>query len=185
MKMLARLSVRLVCAVAAAVMVVSCSGGSSGPDIPDQIWPLAVGNTWRWSSARSGEYSTTVSSKRTIANTEAFQLHVTGGEPVDDTLYANLSSGLYTFGSAANPLSSPVLWLKYPAAVGDSWSFFGTRIELMATADSITVGAGTFKCYRYRAAGFDTYFAPRVGFVRSVEVSTGATDVELLGYSVK
>ncbi len=78
------------------------------------------------------------------------------------------------------PEVGPFLSFKYPATVGDTYSWpSGNTITVVATDTVIVVPAGTFECYHYGwafpgaadAPYYDFFLAPGIGPIQTVEHS--------------
>lgn len=101
--------------------------------------------------------------------------------------YRNTESGTHTRLVSANTDEVVKLLFKYPAAVGDTYTypivfFNGASAYLvdslfhctvLSIDTAITVPAGTFRCHQYRvvrvgyATWFDMFVAPGVGWIKS------------------
>jgi len=142
-------------------------GSSSG----EQPWPLHVGNTWvyRWTEFDTNEvalrtgYDTTIVTRDTIiAGNTWYQ-----GVPASTSLLRNASDGVWMM-SAGHPI---LVW-KYPATVGESYTFVwaGTTYQcwVQATDTSLTVPEGTHTCHEYRSYSYSQvqevdYLSPGTG----------------------
>jgi len=141
------------------------------------IMPLAVGNKW--------VYDVTISD--TVNDHQEYNDSIA---IIDDTLvgnemwfkdqmgrlYTNRADGLWQLTSG-----QPMLLVKYPANVGDSfmtelnYSGYGgsPKMQLAEKAVNISVSVGNFQCYRYHqmVGGFcsfpaEYYYQPLIGLIR-------------------
>ena len=72
--------------------------------------------------------------------------------PKGGTWYTNRAKGMYSWPQDPDDTTStPVFSLtyKYPATKGETYTANGVSVEVKDTAASITVPAGTFKCFYY------------------------------------
>ena len=173
------------------------SGGGSGGTTSTTrsggvILPLTVGNTWAHNWTAGGLTDSRSSS--------VFATQIIGGETTYRTgvtaafnCYLNHSDGLYKYGDNSGVYVSPRLYIKYPCAAGDTWSFGGGTFTVLNISRAVTVPAGTFDCilYYYRKVNGDgtvsvhyEYWCPDVGQVKQDVYLDGslAVTIELVSY---
>ena len=144
-----------------------------------KIMPLEVGAMWVY---QVSGYDTTLNQLRPfkvdtfhvikdtlINNVKWYEINGLAGERA---LATNLGDGLYY----AHFGFSPFLFIKYPLAVGDTFSSrigqIQTVTQLAATGLEINTPAGNFYCHKYsQAAGpmkiiTNYYLAPGVGLIK-------------------
>ena len=172
---------------------------------PTYIVPLAVGNQWTTrTSLRDGLgklISSSIQTSRILRDTTldgerwfVEEFSASDESPSRTVLCTNRPDGFYKFRSGA-----PLLSVKYPASVGDSFHGFGGDAKVLSTNEKVTVPKGTFVCYQYSvslrgpAMGRVTMcYSPGVGFVSTEAVTLGASNVsteytytvELLDYII-
>lgn len=183
------------------------TGGPAPGDCPPDvvvpvIQPLAIGNSWTTyvteyleSGLPISEYFAVgeVVGDSTIADTTWYHMAgSTGG--VDTSLWTNKEDGAWMWTDSAG--QPQALMMKYPATAGESYPVYAVTVTVESTSTSITVPAGTFECYYYRAhiPIFGTvgkiWAAPDVGVVRAEEYGLGffttylSRRVELVEYSL-
>jgi hypothetical protein len=132
-------------------------------------FPLKVGNYWTYkltSFDTSGialgapaDFVYQVVSDSTVFNEKWFYLS-------GALYYVNRSDGVWRVLNG-----TPVLFLRYPTTVNDSYSSSLGRLRVMSIATTITVPKGTYSCCQYRlsqanGSQYDYYFLEGVGFVR-------------------
>jgi hypothetical protein len=145
------------------------SVASPPPVVISGPFPLMVGNNWTYkltSFDTSGvalgapaDFVYQVISDSTVFNEKWYYLS-------GALYYVNRSDGVWRVLNG-----TPVLFLKYPASVNDSYSSSLGRLRVMSTGTTITVPKGTYSCYQYRlsqanGSQFDYYFLEGIGFVR-------------------
>jgi hypothetical protein len=171
----------------------------------NEIWPLATGNYWTYSSNNYDSTGAITSSK----NNNSF--FIVGDTIINSTkwymfllpifLITNLDGGVYGYYS-----SGPKLILKYPASVQDSFPLIGSQVyvHVKSVNSRITLSSGTFCCYAYEIKSPPTsttiggsveidYYCPGVGMVKVESYSSTATNKnlylsmvsELVSYSLK
>jgi hypothetical protein len=144
--------------------------GTPPIDQSTTIFPLTVGNKWiidvtNYDSVGAMVYSRR-DSIRILRDTTIQQ----------ETWYigygilTNRTDGLYDY--QAGTTSAISQRFRYPAAAGTSYPYRGVTVKILSIAETITVPAGTFVCYRYRTgidsvAYSDEYLARGVGLVKS------------------
>lgn len=162
----------------------------------DSIVALKVGNRWIWQIAFYDTvgmlHSTTYDSLRIdsvqVIGSEHWHFP---GKPYEKLAFANLAGGCYyrAFSSAA-PTSS-FLFYKYPATLNESYKapqglVSGSRVwivdtlkimTVLSTDTTITVPAGTFRCYLYRYAWING------NFYSEEFLSPGRGWIRILGYT--
>ncbi|MFH1361506.1 MAG: hypothetical protein ABIH69_02490 [bacterium] len=82
------------------------------------------------------------------------------------------STNVEYYGTKGAPTLPPLVILQFPLAVGNSWSVYSTVQGVVSAAETITVPAGTYPCYR---VDFKTgeivlssfWYAGGVGLVKS------------------
>jgi hypothetical protein len=183
--------------ITAAALYPSCSNSPSEPteqelpSVKDSIIALGVGNRWNWRVtlfAQDGRDSTFIDSLRidsvlTVDSDKWFF----PGQPYWKLAFANRSDGCYYRAFSHGSLEPSFLYYKYPARVNDTykapqafvsgsdvWIVDSVRtMTVLSTDTSITVPAGTFRCYLYRYAWTNGLFysleflAPSLGWVRA------------------
>jgi hypothetical protein len=132
-------------------------------------FPLKVGDTWTYkltsfdtngvALGAPADFSYQVINDTTVFNEKWYYLS-------GALYYVNRSDGVWR---VLNGI--PVLFLKYPATVNDSYSSSLGRLRVMSTGITVTVPKGTYNCYQYRlsqanGSQYDYYFLEGVGFVR-------------------
>jgi hypothetical protein len=167
-------------------------GSTSSTRSGGVILPLTVGNTWIHNWTAGGVTDTRSSS--------VFTTQIIGGQTTYRTgvltafnCYLNHSDGLYKYGDNSGVYASPRLYLKYPCAAGDSWSFDGGTFTVLNTSRTVTVPAGTFDCILYYYRKVNTsgsvsvhyeYWCPDIGQVKQDVYLDGslAVTIELVSY---
>lgn len=166
---------------------------------PEPILPLAVGNTWVYTTV---SYDYEGAPRDTVTRLEgvfadstvdgetwyAWGKGETSDEAEADAFHHTRSRLWYTLrddGLWRGPPGSATPWheIPYPASVGetnrprliDGRTVGGGNMTLVSTDTTVTVAAGTFRCYHYQEQGVytpyhanDRFYAPGVGRVLSV-----------------
>lgn len=158
------------------------------PDAPsDVIMPLAVGNMWIGNKITYDAQGNPLSAPDTLRVTRDMK---SGSETMfdasDGETYINRADGMWREAGQCSCLRA-----KYPAKQGDMFNEETTKVLLpdelapvdmktamlvVSTDTTVTVPAGTYRCYHYRpviitptAATFitahDYFYAPNVGLV--------------------
>jgi hypothetical protein len=151
------------------------------PDvIPDVILPLAIGNEWTTSVVEYNESG---------QQTDAYMATgaVVGDSIINDTtwyimtsdtgagisLWTNKDDGAWVWTDSAG--QPQALMMKYPATPGESYAVYMVTVTVESVSTSVTVPAGTFECYYYRAhipiygTIGKVWACPNVGVVRAEE----------------
>ena len=183
------------------------SGGPTPADCPSdvispQILPLAIGNSWTTnvteyneSGQTTAEYEATgtVVGDSSIADW-TWYLMVSDTADADSSLWTNKTDGAWAWTDSAG--QPEALMMKYPATPGESYTVDMVTVTVESISTSITVAAGTFDCYYYRAhiPIFGTvgkiWACPDIGVVRAEEYGLTlfgtylSREVELLDYSL-
>lgn len=157
---------------------------------PTYIVPLAVGNQWTTrTSLRDGLgklISSSIQTSRILRDTTldgerwfVEEFSASDESPSTTFLCTNRPDGFYKFRSGA-----PLLSVKYPASVGDSFHGIGGDAKVLSTNEKVTVPKGTFVCYHYSvslrgpAMGRVTMcYSPGVGLVSTEAVTLGPNNV--------
>jgi hypothetical protein len=153
------------------------------------IVPLTVGNRWRYRQTIIG--STIPPTERvvevlgdTLLRGQTWAV-INGGisfhehYPLYTSFYRRDADGVHEWGNYDNQAQwgqgfTPLF--PYPVKVGDRLHQYLGGGRVLATDTSITVPAGTFRCYHYRhymdsgfpgAVDMDFFFAPGVGLIRN------------------
>ena len=114
----------------------------------DDLFPLALGNTWTFSDGADSTRSLQVFSTKIINGTITYAM---GPEGMHPGYYTRGVTALYQHGFE-NTLGQdyffdrPTVFLHFGASPGDMWKVedWG-RVELMNTASQVTAPAGTFE----------------------------------------
>jgi len=159
--------------------------------------PLAVGNSWSYDELPAAGFTGDTNNytlsiiKDTVMTLTIDSVidigrwyRVTGFPGMPPTYYANRGNGFWQTFIHVDILGNVLvtdLIAKFPATIGDTYSRIfppplqtgSTDAEVMATDSTITVPAGTFKCYVYRVTlssdsrlSFDAFYAPGIGSVK-------------------
>ncbi len=132
-------------------------------------FPLKVGNSWTY------KLTSFDTSGIALGAPEDFIYRVTEDTTVFNEKWYYLSGALYYIDRSDGVWrvlnGTPVLFLKYPATVNDSYSSTLGKIRVISTGATITVPKGTYSCYQYRlsqanGSQYDYYFLEGIGFVR-------------------
>lgn len=183
-------------ALAAALLLVSCSDALPTETEGSVIMPLKTGNTWIGTATTYDREGNIVSVRQdTIAIVQALQIgeelwHEANG----GTLYRNAADGLYTSGECI------CLEAKYPAAQLDTFNTLPpaqvlipgssepvvqiVTSKVLATSEQVSTPAGTFRTYHYApvivapaGARFlqerHSYYVPDLGPVRIDDYTGG------------
>lgn len=156
------------------------SDNPTGASVPSGvIMPLAIGNQWiqryvLYSDTQHETRDTIKVLSDTLINNQRWYLVSDGPYGV---LMANQSDGLWI-------RSGGISWLvwKYPANPGDVYHRPADSVRVASTSRTITVTAGTYRCYEYRINHNPPIFiAPNVGMVRLDSVVITGDDPTPLG----
>jgi hypothetical protein len=176
------------------------------------IFPLAVGNKWRyetidyWSDGTVSdrqEFTVEIMADTTLP--DASHWYIMSEKHQDDTenfevMIASKSDGIWY--RVPDGSVTPFLWYAYPADVGHRYSTGvdgHTNVEIRNTGKTVSLPIETFnQCYEYRfdvtgrSTAWYTALAPDVGVVQSTDYQINAggsetktTDRRLISYDLK
>ena len=172
-------------------------------DVVDSvILPLAIGNQWLTSVIEYNESGQTIdeyTATGTVVGDSTIEdwtwyLMVTDTAGADSSLWTNKEDGAWAWTDSAG--APEALMLKFRATPGESYPVYDVTVTVESISTSITVPAGTFECYYYRAhiPIYGTigkiWAAPNVGVVRAEEYGLTlfgtylSKEIELLSYSL-
>ncbi len=189
MRYIMKRSFFIIIVVASLIFLTACPDDPNSPSTPVEILPLALGNYWIMESLKLDSvgsvlrttYDTLeINDEMTYQGKQYFMLTNVGVRNGSDGMYQLIHD-------TENDTYQEVLTLKYPAKAGDVFMSGSDEITVMATNISITVPAGTFKCYQYRDVYEviddenpeysgkyirDMFVAPGIGFVKMEGIAT-------------
>ena len=173
---------RLLCLLPLALLFIACSDDNKGtnPTQTQEVWPLKVGNQWVGedtevdSAGNILRVDTTILavSKDTVIGGERWYIiTVNGNRDPEVPILASRSDGLWAGGPSGG------LFLKYPAAVNDTFMMGSQVVVVESVHDTVTVPAGTFVCLNYKWPEPSTserpyqlhYYSPGIGGIKAVE----------------
>lgn len=140
------------------------------PEGASGIMPLSVGNKWTYLYTNYDDdgvgIDTTLYIYMKIAKAVAYgneawyEVSTEIGDYTSYTYYTNYSDGLWI---KVND-SISLCYIKYPCPLGDSYSFLGYQVQLVAVGVPVPVDlpAGDFSCYCY--AMYDTSYSAEVNY---------------------
>lgn len=207
--------VRLIVAlISAAIFYPSCRNSPIDvlPDKPihakDSIMALNVGNRWIWRATLydtlGRAFSPYLDSLKIdsvqVTNSERWYFP---GRPYEKLAFANLAGGCYYRAFSSAVPTPSFLFYKYPATLNETYKapqglVSGSHVwivdtlkimTVLSTDTTITVPAGTFRCYLYRYAWVNGIFyseeflSPGVGWVRVVSYTKLRDGVYFRQYS--
>ncbi len=183
------------------------SGGPAPVDCPPdvispQILPLAIGNSWTSDVIEYNEYgqqtnhyvSTGTVVADTVINNRAWYFLTADTTGADSSLWTNKIDGAWAWTDSVG--QPEALMMKYPSTAGESYPVYDITLTVESISTSITVPAGTFECYYYRAhipiygTVGKIWACPDIGVVRAEEYGLTlfgtylAKEVELLEYNL-
>ncbi|MES2767076.1 MAG: hypothetical protein V4642_14470 [Bacteroidota bacterium] len=167
----------------------SCTKKDNPVDTPVEtgvILPLKTGNHW---SYRTTTTDSTEETQTKVVDTETET--IINSITADGTTWYGMESSVGTGSMGQKPvvyyqnrndgawyrsyLDSAEIFYKYPAQPNTSYTALGHTMNLISTAEKVTVPAGTYTCYHYRMVIVngpvftnDYYLAPNVGIVKKV-----------------
>jgi len=180
------------------------SGGPGPVECPpevvvDVIQPLVIGNQWVTSVVEyneSGQQTDAYSATGEIVGDSVINdttwYIMTSDTGAGSSVWTNKDDGAWLWTDSAG--QPQALMMKYPASVGESYGVYMVTVTVDATTASVTVPAGTFECYYYRAhiplygTIGKVWACPNVGVVRAEEYGLTlfgtylSRTVELLNY---
>jgi hypothetical protein len=163
--------------LAIALFAFNCKKDDSttGPSntAPANIWPLQVGNAWRYST-----FNYDTSGQVTFSGIDSTTWRVTRDTLLSGERWYWLAGSWVTNrsnGFCVKQDTIIALYFKYPASVGETWtipltSSANIQASLVSTGTNISTQGGTFACYLYRmlylgGAPTDWYVQPGLGMV--------------------
>lgn len=188
------------------LLFAGCSDDTANASSENFIVPLAVGNTWEYTTVKyraSGDttihYSVSVTDKGIYYGRDAYIMKYTGG--IDLPAY-NDAQG---FHRSVLP-NEFVMMAKYPAKKGDSWSWgvftrtteagevlgtFEARALVISVDTVITVGGHPYHCYHYRfndmpielkMPQYDTtmtdyFYSINIGLIQEISYANGKESI--------
>ncbi len=156
-----------------AIFISNCSDNATNPTESKGIWPLKVGNYWKYSKINydeSGSITKTDSIgisvlKDTIFNNQTLYYLINNGEVM---VLVKRNDGIYMY----NPmdLSQSGLLLKFPCLEGES--FFNINEDTMTFVSKdfdYQFKFGNYKCYQYlmerEYSVSEILFVPEIGYM--------------------
>ncbi len=176
-----------------ASIIVGCTKYNiTEPPLPylPKIIPLEIGYHWQYLQSdidSIGNVSEpvdrlTFSVANLLTGTNSFgyyAIEVTGKVVTfSSTIYMkNLDNGLHSLKVDNIPYVEE-LFLKFPSAVGESYTWSGFTVTILSVDTTITVPAGAYSCYHYCLSSGDTtssarsqvnnlFYALEIGYVKS------------------
>ncbi|MBI5323749.1 MAG: hypothetical protein HZB41_00430 [Ignavibacteriae bacterium] len=169
--------------------------GDSGTDSNDsknEIWPLAVGNTWtyfvysyhRYNKDTVKQYDTIthyVSGKKTIAGEDWYFVTSVGRRP--NMIFTNRKDGLwgYEFKDSTNiNVDSAKLGFKYPTYLNETHPNDSDGIKTISLNSAVITPAGKFNCIKYiyiKRPSEEIYLCPGVGLIKTEQITHINTNV--------
>ncbi|MGA2296468.1 MAG: hypothetical protein ABSG15_02855 [FCB group bacterium] len=148
------------------ILVIIVFAGCNKTDSPvsptqsDVLIPLKVGNTWIYQGGSKDSVSTDTLKviRDTIINGVTWYFFNSDSSDV----VTNLNDGFYDMFIGSYSYMGSGLSFKYPAKVGDTCSSSNNNSTqngirtVLSVNESITVKAGTFKCYKFQSYGVVT-----------------------------
>jgi hypothetical protein len=135
-----------------------------------QIFPLSIGNQWIIQVTNYDTTGNVVYSKNDTIKILRDTIIQSEKWFIGYGIITNRDDGLYDYQVGSS--NEIVLKYKYPSSTNSIYTYRGTQIRVLSIADSVSVQAGGFVCYRYRE-GVDTisyndwYLSPNVGLVKA------------------
>lgn len=164
-------------------------------------FPLALGNTWRFTNTAGSESVTQVTRLEKVHQEEGFRLETSvGNRVISSEVLALRSDGIYRLAANDVPIQTPILLLKNPIQLNDSWSFQSRvkdrtiqgKLAVQALDEEVVTRAGKFKCVKIggdslqldnQKVALTYWLAPNVGPVKiSVKIGEQETTLELTDF---
>ncbi|MDP8209145.1 MAG: hypothetical protein P9L92_20955 [Candidatus Electryonea clarkiae] len=152
--------------------------------IASELIPLAIGNTWYYSTT-GGIITYSNSTSMSLNNSEWYNIY---GEPDPVYLVQNCGDGFYDqdIGNGSGPR---LLW-KYPVELNESWTYSDIiefEVSCISTSETVYVTAGVFSgCIKYQFSHGDNiafhWIKPGLGYVKR-DLGGGSVQV-LISYSI-
>ncbi|MGD9634067.1 MAG: hypothetical protein AB7I57_21895 [Pirellulales bacterium] len=151
----------------AAMLVIAASGSSRSQAQPSAsadkptaaaYYPLAVGNTWQFEMTTAGTTRPVefrVAKLETIDNVPMYRVDtvISGNFAASESLAAN-TKGLFRYRYNGIEIAPPILLLRNPVRIGDSWSTetqLGDQkltVTCNVTEEKVSVEAGDFRAIK-------------------------------------
>ncbi len=187
---------------AAMMVVLFCSAASVEPQQKSgAIMPLSVGNYWKYIQTKyiddrveSVDTLTYIVEKDTTIGSDKWSIvKITEGSHKTFRVPFKVDrEGLWVVLTVPGLKEEPVLMLKYPTTVGDSWlSGYKTKNDTTRTVGMNvreTTPFGEFECIEYHSNDNNTlYVKPGIGIVKTKRVYSqySMKIVELIDYKIK
>lgn len=193
-------TVSVVILVFTGFLFVSCH--SSSESVPSGVaWPLKVGDSWQFrylgyddQGAQLYDYNDSIFfSSDTMINGETW--FILNNSTV---AFANRNDGLWR--DVLTNGSAPLLVVKYPTAVGDTYNIGSSKVTVISTNEPLSLPCGNFICIKLEIRGTDVtnyvqemYISPNFGQVKSIRYnvtpsgtpSNETLEYYLINYSLK
>jgi hypothetical protein len=160
--------------IIALIVISSCGDNGTSPSVDGEIWPLKVGNYWKFdvfgydtlgnvSGTGSATYS--IVSDTMINNEKFYKMNVEIDDETEDPAWlTNRADGVYSY-----ELKQIEIIIKYPATKGEKFDAKGGITTLENTNYNYETTIGNFSCYQYTILSSYhkdiVYFKPGVGHV--------------------
>ncbi len=160
--------------IIAILVISSCGDNGTNPSSNNEIWPLKVGNYWKFdvfgydtlgNVSGSGLAIYSIVSDTMINNEKFYKMEVEiGDETVDPVWLTNRADGVYSY-----ELKQIEIIIKYPATQGEIFVAKGGNTTLESTNYNYETTIENFSCYQYTILSSYSkdivYFKPGVGHI--------------------